>query len=51
MAYTLPIPKEVCRVCGKRAALYVFNRFNANNGAYCTRHADAYVKELKARDA
>ena len=51
MAYMLPVEKPVCRTCLKRATFNVYNRFNARNGAFCTRHATAYVAELNARDA
>lgn len=51
MAYMTEIGKPKCARCSKRATHYVYNRFNANNGAYCTPHARAYVAELKSRDA
>jgi len=51
MAYMLEVEKPVCQRCQKKATHYVFNRFNARNGAYCTPHAKAYVAELNAREA
>lgn len=53
MAYLKPVEKPMCQRggCTKRATFYVFNTYNANNGAYCTRHANQYRDELAARGA
>lgn len=50
MAYMTPIEKPNCARCGAKATHYVFNRVNARNGAFCTRHAKQYVAELDARE-
>ena len=50
MAYTSPVEKPRCSICGKAASVYVYNHLNARNGAYCTPHGNAYAKELSARE-
>lgn len=50
MAYLLPVEKPRCSECPKPATVYAYNRFNARNGAFCTRHGEAYVKALDVRE-
>lgn len=50
MAYTSPVEKPNCFNCSKKATIYVYNRFNARNGAYCTKCGEKYCKELNLRE-
>ena len=45
-AYKTQIPRHLCVVCKSKAAVEVFNTYNASCGYYCTRHGVQRVKEL-----
>lgn len=47
MAYTKAIAAPTC-LCGARAKLAVYNRYNAHVGDYCTRCAKSVVKTLES---
>jgi 2-C-methyl-D-erythritol 4-phosphate cytidylyltransferase len=49
MAYLRDIEHERCRTCTYRKATHrLFNRYNAEIGAYCSMHAKRALKQLKA---
>lgn len=37
---------QICQTCSSNAPYEVFNRFNANCGYYCNRHAKMEIKRL-----
>ena len=48
-AYSVSL-KHVCRLCGVRAAVEVFNTWNASQGFYCAKHGAERVRVLNLRE-